>query len=248
MPAAVRSRPAYPRAMPTKEPPSLTFPNESAEYRTARRALLDKERELRRQIEAVAALRRALPPGGAPPEDYVFDGAQGRVKLSELFGDRSTLAIYSYMSGPERELPCPMCTPLLQGLAAVDTHVAQRLSFVIASESPIARLLQWGRELGWKRIGLVSVAGTTYNRDYHGKGSTSGKDTTMLNVFRRDPSGAVHHFWGTEMAHDPGDPGQDSRGLDFLNPIFNMFDVTPEGRGDFYTKLRYDDGTGPFGR
>jgi predicted dithiol-disulfide oxidoreductase (DUF899 family) len=51
--------------------PHLQFPNESAEYRTARNALLEAEVALRRQIEAVAAQRRALPPGGAPPEDFV---------------------------------------------------------------------------------------------------------------------------------------------------------------------------------
>src|SRR3546814_4558387 len=74
----------------------LSFPNESTEYRTARNALLDAEIALRRQLEAVAAQRRALPPGGAVPKDFVFEriGANQRpeqVKLSEMFGDHPSI-------------------------------------------------------------------------------------------------------------------------------------------------------------
>ncbi len=218
---------------------SLTFPGESAEYRAARQRLLEREIELRRLSEAVAQQRRELPPGGPLPEDYVFHG-DGPVKLSELFEPgKDTLAIYSYMFGPEKEAPCPMCTPMLDALDGANAHIAQRLTFVVVAQSSPARLRAWQSERRWS-LRLVSSAGTNYNRDYHGIGRESGRDTTMLNVFtRRD--GSVRHFWGTELAHGPQDPGQDHRGLDPLNPIFAMFDLTPEGRGDFYTKLRYSD-------
>src|SRR5262249_13497624 len=53
----------------------ITFPGESAEYRAARDQLLEQEIELRRAMEAVAAARRRLPPGGIVPEDYLFQGA-----------------------------------------------------------------------------------------------------------------------------------------------------------------------------
>ena len=53
---------------------AVAFPGESAEYRAARDRLLEQEIELRRAMEAVAASRRALPPGGPVPEDYVFHG------------------------------------------------------------------------------------------------------------------------------------------------------------------------------
>src|SRR5580658_5764110 len=90
----------------------LRYPNESAEYRVARNALLEEEIALRKQIEAVAAKRRSLPPGGKVPEDYVFEriGSNSmpeKVKMSELFGRHDTLILYSFMYGPERELPCP---------------------------------------------------------------------------------------------------------------------------------------------
>ena len=88
-------------------------PNESAEYRRARQALLVEEIELRRHIERVAEMRRALPPGGQVTKQYEFEGEAGKVMLADLFGDKQTLVIYSYMFGPQRERPCPMCTSLL---------------------------------------------------------------------------------------------------------------------------------------
>jgi predicted dithiol-disulfide oxidoreductase (DUF899 family) len=220
----------------------LTFPNETTEYRVARDALLQREIELRRAAEAAAEARRALPAGGAVPEDYCFEecdaGGQVRsVPLSGLFGRNDTLAIYSYMFGPAREAPCPMCTPLLDGLDGVEDHIRQRVSLIVVAESAPERLWHWARTRGWQRLRLLSARGTRYNRDYHGQ--TDRGDTTMLNVFRRDGA-ALRHFWGSELAFGPVDPGQDSRGLDGLNPIFQMFDLTPEGRDRWYTKLSYD--------
>ena len=95
----------------------LKFPGESASYRAARNMLLAEEMELRRQVERVAALRRKLPPGGKLKKDYVFESEEGPVKLSQLFGPvHDTLAIYSFMFGPELERPCPGCTQFLDGM------------------------------------------------------------------------------------------------------------------------------------
>src|SRR3954451_10702868 len=88
----------------------MRFPNESAEYRRARQALLAEEIELRRHIERVAEMRRALPPGGAVAKHYEFEGEGGKTKSPALSGNKPTLLIYSYMFGPQREKPCPMCT------------------------------------------------------------------------------------------------------------------------------------------
>lgn len=223
----------------------MKFPGESTEYRQARERVLQLEIELRRAAEAAARARRELPPGGVVPQDYVFEGVQdfdklgaavGPIKLSELFGANDTLVIYSYMFGPEREQPCPMCTPLLDGLDAVEEHIRQRASLVVVGEAPIARLLGFAGARGWRRLRLVSAAGNQYNRDYHGK--TDEGDTTMLNVFRREGA-TIRHFWGSELTQAPSDRGQDHRAIDMLNPIFATFDLTPEGRGDWYTKLVY---------
>ena len=115
----------------------VRFPNESDEYRRARDALLAEEIELRRQIERVAEQRRALPPGGVVSKDYRFEGENGHVIFSKLFGDKQTLAVYSYMYGPKRERPCPMCTSLLSAWDGESIDVEQRIALVIVARSPI---------------------------------------------------------------------------------------------------------------
>jgi predicted dithiol-disulfide oxidoreductase (DUF899 family) len=230
----------------------LHFPNESAEYRRVRNALLEEEMALRRQIERVAAQRRALPPGGIVPDDYRFEGADGPFRLSQLFGDKGTLAIYSFMFGPERERPCPGCTHFLDGLDGSVPHILQRLAFVVVAKSPVPRLLDWARARGWTHLKLLSTAGNDYDRDYFGDSTALAPamrkqqefddgtewDMPILNVFRRE-GGTIRHFWGSELLYVPPEPGQEYRHNDLLDPVWNMFDVTPEGRGDFHPKLEY---------
>jgi predicted dithiol-disulfide oxidoreductase (DUF899 family) len=135
------------------------FPGESAEYRAARNALLAEEMELRRQIERVAAQRRALPAGGVIPEDYQFDGNGGTVRLSALFEPgKDTLAIYSFMYGPERERPCPGCTHFLDGLDGQMEHIVQRINLAVVAKSPLPRILAFAQERGWRRLRLLSTA------------------------------------------------------------------------------------------
>src|ERR1700737_2702112 len=130
--------------------------NESAQYRAARTALLTEEIELRRHIERVAAQRRSLPPGGGGIGDYRFEGEDGPSDFAGLFGDKQTLAVYSYMFGPQRERPCPMCTNLLGAWEGNAADIGQRISLVVVSRSPIERLLAWKRERGWKNLRLYS--------------------------------------------------------------------------------------------
>jgi predicted dithiol-disulfide oxidoreductase (DUF899 family) len=109
----------------------LHFPNKSEAYRRARNMLLDEEIKLRRQVERLAAQRRALPAGGELAEDYVFEEADAqrkpvKVKMSELFAPgKDTLAIYSFMFGPERERPCPGCTHFLDCLDGAVRHTRE---------------------------------------------------------------------------------------------------------------------------
>ena len=142
----------------------LTYPNESAEYRAARNALLAEEMALREHIEAVAARRRALPPGGTVPEDYVFErigknDMPESVRMSSLFGQHRTLILYSFMYGPERDTPCPMCTLLLDSVNGAAAHIDQRASLYVVAKSPIARLVAWARDRGWSHLRFVSTAG-----------------------------------------------------------------------------------------
>jgi predicted dithiol-disulfide oxidoreductase (DUF899 family) len=214
----------------------VRFPNESDEYRRARTALLAEEIELRRHIERVAEMRRALPPGGVISKDYRFDGESGPTAFSQLFGDKQTLVIYSYMYGPKREQPCPMCTSLLSAWDGETPDIEQRIALVVVARSPIERLLAFKRERGWRHLQLVSDPSGEYTRDYV---SAEDADMPAFNVFtRRD--GTIRHFWSGEMGGETADPGQDPRGAPDLMPIWTILDNTPEGRGtDWYPKLRY---------
>ena len=214
----------------------VRFPNESDEYRRARDALLAEEIELRRHIERVAEQRRALPPGGALPKDYELVGEHGPVRLSALFGEHQTLAIYSYMFGPQRELPCPMCTSLLSAWDGEAADVEQRIALVVVARSPIERLLACKRQRGWRHLRIFSDPTGDYTRDYV---NADDADMPAFNVFtRRD--GVVRHFWSGEMGGSTADPGQDPRGAPDLMPLWTILDCTPEGRGtDWYPKLHY---------
>jgi predicted dithiol-disulfide oxidoreductase (DUF899 family) len=203
-----------------------------------------------------------LPPGGVVPQDYVFqgqgpDGDPTDVRLSELFAPgRDSLVIYSMMfprdPGDERpgpqggrtallpivEGPCPSCTALLDQLDGAAEHVSQRINFAAAGKAPLSRILAFAEERGWRRLRLLSSAGSTYNRDYLAE-TAEGHQRPMLNVFHRDGE-TIRHFWGSELFYAPTDPGQDPRHVGTIEPLWNLYDLTPEGRGtDWNEQLTY---------
>ena len=211
-------------------------PNESPAYRQARTALLAEEIELRRHIERVAALRRALPPGGRIPENYTLTSERGPVSFTDLFNDNSTLAVYSFMFGPQRTRPCPMGTSLLSAWDGAAPNVSDRISLAVVARSPMQRLLDFKHERGWRNLNVFADLEGAYTRTYV---SAEDEDIPALNIFtRRD--GEIRHFWGGEMGGGTADPGQDPRGAPDIDPLWTIFDLTPEGRGtDWYPKLVY---------
>ena len=221
---------------------SVRFPGESGEYRAARDQLLEAEIALRQQTEAVAAMRRALPPGGVVREDYVFtEGADAHpVRLSELFGDKSTLLLYSYMYGPAMAQPCPSCSSMLDALDGQAVHITQRVALAVAARSPIGRILDFAKVRGWRHLRLLSAAANSYARDYHTE-TEAGAQRPILNVFTKADDGVVRHHWSSELAFVPSEPGQDPRHIDMIWPLWAALDLTPEGRGaDFRPALTYD--------
>jgi predicted dithiol-disulfide oxidoreductase (DUF899 family) len=240
----------------------IAFPEESIEYRAARDRLLEREIDLRREMEAVAAARRELPAGGIVPEDYVFQGSTGDaaatdVRLTELFAPgRDSLAIYSFMfprdpsdkrPGPQsgqtaqlplEEGPCPSCVAFLDQLDGAVEHLGQHLNFAVVAKAPLERILTFAGERGWRRLRLLSSAENTFNPDYLAE-TAEGHQRPMLNVFHRDGD-AIRHFWASELLYAPTDPGQDPRHVGTLEPLWNMFDLTPEGRPtDWDEQLSY---------
>jgi len=171
--------------------------------------------------------------------DYRFQTENGPSDLAGLFGGRETLAVYSYMFGPQRKRPCPMCTNMLDGWEGNAADIAQKLSLVVVARSPMDTLAAWKRERGWRNLRLASDLDDAYSRDYFGV-APDGSEEGILNVFtRRD--GAIRHFWANEMTSSTADPGQDQRGTPVgYAPLWDMLDSTPDGRDpDWYPSLDY---------
>ena len=176
---------------------SRPYPNDSEDYRKARTALLAEEVELRRQIERVAAQRRALPPGGAA-RDYRFKDEDGKtLGLADLFGKHDTLVSYFWMYGPQRERPCPMCTSFLGSIDIPARDLAQRVAFAVIGRSPVERQLAFARERGWSNLKFYATVGDDFARDYRGL-AADGQEWPALDVWTRD-GGQVRHFWGSEL-------------------------------------------------
>ena len=221
--------------MAAKNP--IRHPNESDEYRRARQALLVEEIEVRRHAERVAEMRRDLPPGGEVPKEHHFVAEDGSdVTLSDLFGDHDTLVVYSYMFGPQREEPCPMCTSFMGGMDHKIADIRQRVAIAFTARSPIERLIAAKAARGWTDLPVYSDTSGDYTRDHV---SADDEDMPAYNVFsRRD--GVIRHFWSEEIGMDMADPGQDPRGAIEMDPLWLVLDSVPEGRGtDWYPKLTY---------
>ena len=243
---------------------NIAFPGESAEYRAARNHLLQEEINLRRAMESVAAARRNLPPGGLIPEDYVFDaldanGNPAKIRLSELFSPgQDSLVIYNFMFPRQphdvrpaptqgaiaqlklEDTPCPSCTALLDSLDRSAKHLtAAGLNFVVIAKAPIDRIAAYAHERGWHDLRLLSAANNNFKRDYHAE-SPDGLQLPLVTVFHRDGD-QVRHFWSSEMLFTEPDPGQDQRHAGTIEQIWNLFDLTPEGRpNNWHEQVEYD--------
>jgi predicted dithiol-disulfide oxidoreductase (DUF899 family) len=226
----------------------MRFPNESAEYRAARDELLAAEAELRRQEETVAALRRTLPPGGEVAQDYEFEewvdakGDTRSVRLSELFGDKTTLMLYSFMfraseRGEQLEAPCPSCSAIIDAIDGSVPTLTTQIAFAVVTKPPVERIRAHASARGWEHARLLSSQHTTYNRDY-GAEDEAGNQWPILTVFTKD-GGTIRHFWSSELFGAPREEGQDARHVDFMWPLWLMLDRTPRGRGDWRPAVPY---------
>ena len=221
------------------------LPNESDEYLAKREELRHAEIELLNQREKVAELRRSLPPG-APIQDYEFlegptsldqgDEPVAKTRLSELFSaPERSLVIYHFMFGKKQTIPCPMCTAWIDGYNGIAHHLAQNVDVAIVAAAEPAELRAFARERGWTKLRLLSAGDSTFKYDLGSEDREGGQDST-ISVFTRDPDGTMRHFYSGHpwLADDVKE-----RGIDELSPIWNVMDLTPQGRGKFYTSLDY---------
>jgi len=203
------------------------YPNESKEYRKARDALLKDEQALVDQVKALAAKRRKLPPGGELKEDYVLqwanDGKVGkRVKFSELFGDKNTLMLYSFMYGPGWDNPCLSCTSLMDGFDRSAYQVTRNAAFAGIAKAPAEKINAWAKKRGWSQIALLSGFESPFQADYKCQEGSDDMQLPVMHVFTKK-GGKIHHFWATELP---------SCHVDTVWPYWNLMDFTPEGRPD----------------
>ena len=221
------------------------LPNESAEYLRKRDELRLAEIEEMRQRERVAELRRQLPEGTII-QDYVFeegpasldagDTPTRNVRLSELFTapDRSVV-IYHFMFGKKQTNPCPMCTMWIDGVNGVAHHLAQSIDVAIVAAAGPNALRAHARSRDWNRLRLLSCGDNTFKYDMHSEDREGNQDSTV-SVFTRDKDGTLRHFYSAHpsMSHDIKE-----RGIDLYCPVYNILDLTPQGRGEWYADLAY---------
>ena len=215
------------------------FPGESEEYAEARRALLEEEIEFRRHQTRLAEQRQALPPGPVMEKDYRFRDENGEdIGLADLFGDHDALVTYFWMYGPQRERPCPMCTNFLGGVNGNATDIEQRAALKILGRSTVERQKAFALERGWRDLDFVQTIGDDYAQDLDLL-DDEGNEFPALVVYRREGE-RVRLFYSAEMPFEAADPGQDPRTAPDIAPLWNVLDLTPEGRGtDWYPSLSY---------
>ena len=154
------------------------------------RSAAQNEQELADKMKSVAEKRRKLPRGGQLNEDYVFQWANNgkvgmSVKFSELFADKDTLLLYSFMFGPNWDKPCPSCTSLVDGLDRTWYQVTQDASLVAIAKAPAERINAWAKQRGWSQIWLVSGSESAYQADYKCQGDTDDMQSPVLHVFMK---------------------------------------------------------------
>jgi len=219
--------------------------NEPREYLQKREELRLAELEMFRNIERVAALRRALPPG-AEVTEYLFqegprdlntsDTPISSVRLSELFsGPGRPLIVYHFMYGKRNTTACPMCTMWIDTFNGIAPHLAQNADLAIVAAADPATLRAYGRARGWHNLRLLSAGDSTFKYDFRSE-DAEGRQDSALSVFTRDAAGTLRHFYTT---HPWLDDDMNERGIDLLQPVYNMLDLTPQGRGSWYASLDY---------
>ncbi len=218
--------------------------NESEQYRNARAALLKAEMALRDQRERVAELRRGLPLD-TRVDDYLFhegpsdlqqENPISEVRLSELFADpRKPLLVYQYMFGGAQKESCPMCAMWTDGYNAVAHHLKQRVNFAIVAQGEISEFWTWARRRHWNNLRLISSAGSSFKTDLNFQDSRE-EQFPGVSVFMKSEDGSLRHFYSASAIMQESE----YRGLDLYTPVWNLLDLTPGGRGDWFPSVQHD--------
>jgi len=207
------------------------------EWLEARRALLEEEKALTRQRDELSRKRRELP-WVKVETDYVFDGPEGPVPLSELFAGRTQLMIYHFMFGPEWAEGCPSCSMVADSINGALVHIAHRdTTLAMVSRAPIGKIEAFRKRMGWNCM-WVSSHGNSFNQDFHvsftkdeiekgevyynfGMNRFPKDEAPGLSVFYKDARGSIFHTYSAY-----------ARGLEGLLGTYDLLDMTPKGRDE----------------
>jgi predicted dithiol-disulfide oxidoreductase (DUF899 family) len=206
------------------------------EWLAARRELLAEEKDFTHLRDELSAKRRAMP-WLRIDKDYRFDGPEGKnLTLGDLFGERRQLIVYHFMFGPDWEKPCKSCSFWADGYNGVTQHLAQRDTRLVAiSRAPLTKLASRAKRMGWTFPWYSSGDGD-FNYDFHvsfhpeqvadgtirynfAPTQTKMSDLPGVSCFVREPDGAIYRTYSAY-----------ARGLDMLNPSYQLLDITALGR------------------
>jgi predicted dithiol-disulfide oxidoreductase (DUF899 family) len=214
-----------------------------AEWLTARKKFLIKEKKFTR-LQAAMSLERRNLPWVKLTKQYEFDGPQGKETLADLFEGRSQLVIYHFMFTPEDEAGCPHCSLRADGFNGINVHLKHRdVTMICVSRAPYKKLAAYKKRMGWG-FKWVSSGGTDFNFDYHvsftPEEMAAGK--TFFNYAMQDP----HHFEREGHSVFYKDKRGDvfhsyscyTRGNEMFNIHYHYLDMVPKGRDE--------SGRGPF--
>lgn len=210
------------------------------EWRAARKELLAREKDLTRQKDALNAERRRLPMVPVS-KSYSFEGPEGKVSLTDLFGDSRQLIIYHFMFAPEWEEGCMGCTGFVDSLGDLSLLKERDTAFALISRAPLAKLEAYRTKRGWDRPWYSSY-GSDFNYDFHvtsdarvappeynyrsqeewhekdGNNDALSGEHHGLSVFFRTDDGVCHTY------------SSYGRGVESLTDAYSLLDVTPYGR------------------
>jgi len=207
------------------------------EWLAARRALLEREKQLTRQTDDLNRQVRELP-WELVTKEYVFEGAGGKETLADLFDGRSQLVIYHFMFHPDDKAGCPHCSLRADGFGGIGIHLQQRdVTMVVVSRAPHSKLAEYQKRMGWT-FKWVSSGGTDFNFDFQASFTPAemaakralynftlrdplARDREGHSIFYKDEKGTVFH---TYSCYD--------RGNDKLNIHYHYLDLVPKGRDE----------------
>lgn len=214
----------------------ITRLSESFAYQAKRQALLDAEQELAVHREKVAALRRDLPADTVIGDYQLEDARTGQqVGLSDLVDDRPLL-VYHLMYGKAQTSPCPMCSMWIDGLNAASLHVARKADLIVVAAADPDDIAAHAAARGWDRIPLYSSRKSAFKFDLGSEGENGEQHPQISTIVRR--GGDLVHLYSSRPELSDS---MRERGLDLLSPVWHLLDLTPDGRGDWYPELAYDE-------